>query len=167
MGVPDAAITVLPPGTTRIGFIGNEAFDDDEPNPAGAAALLAMARRRKFATVGVQIELTDLTPLAAVRQLLLEREDVAAQPPTLSLRDDTAARRAAVAQAIAKARAEAEAYAGALGLRVARIGRVFDPTATADQPQIWAQMLAQMNGGTGSDVVTEARVGMDVVLVPR
>ena len=169
IGVPDAAITVLPPGTTQIGFIGNEAYsDDDTPqNPAGAAALLAMARQRKIGTVGVQIELNDMTRLTAVRQLLLEREDVTAQPPTLSLRDDTAARRAAVAQAIAKARQEADAYSGALGLHVMRIVRVFNPAATAEQPQVWAQMITLMNGGTGNEVITDARVGMEVVLGPH
>ena len=105
MGVPDDAITMLPPGTSQIGFVGDEAYsEDDEPNPAAAAALLAMARQRKFATAGVQIELTDMSRLAAVRQLLLERQDVAAQPPILSLRNDAAARREAAAKAIAKAK---------------------------------------------------------------
>lgn len=168
VGVPDTAVTRLPPGTMQIGFIGNEAYsDDEESNAAGAAAMLAMARQRKIATVGVQIELTDMTRLAAVRQLLLEREDVAAQPPTLSLRDDSAARRSAVAEAIAKAKEEAEAYSGALGLRVARIVRVFNPTTTTEQPQVWSQMMTLMNGGSGNEVVTDARVGMEVVLAPR
>jgi uncharacterized protein YggE len=168
VGVPDTAITVLPAGATQIGFIGNEAYSDDEaPNPAGAAAMMAMARQRKIATVGVEIELTDMSRLTAVRQLLLDREDIAAQPPTLSLRDDTAARRAAVAQAIAKAKAEADAYASALGLRVARIVRVFNPAGTSEQPQVWAQMIALMNSSPGNEVVTDARVGMEVVLAPR
>jgi uncharacterized protein YggE len=168
LGVQDASIAVLPPGATQIGFVGNEAYaDDDAPNPVGAAAMLAMTRQRKTAMVGVQIELTDMTRLAAVRQFLLERDDVASQPPALSLRDDSAARRTAIAQAIAQARKEADAYADALGLRVARIARVLDPSATIEQPQIWQQMLAQMNGGNGNEVVTDARIGMDVVLAPR
>ncbi len=167
-GVPDPAVPVLPPGNPQLGVVGNEAFgDDDAPNPAGAAALLAMARQRKTATIGVQIELTDMTRLAAVRQLLLERDDVAAQPPTLSLHDDTAARHAAVAQAIVRARAEADAYAAALGLHVARVARVFDPLAASEQPQVYAQVIGLMNGGTGNEVITDARVGMDVVLTPR
>jgi len=167
IGVPDDAITKLP-GASQFGFIGNEAYSaDDEPNPDGAAALLAMARQRKIATAGVQIELTDMSRLAAVRQLLLEREDVAAQPPILSLRNDAAARREAAAKAIAKAKEEADAYSSALGLRVARIVRVFDPTATTEQPQLWSQMITLMNSGTGNEVVTDARVGMEVVLAPR
>jgi uncharacterized protein YggE len=171
-GVPDAAITVLPPGTTQIGFIGNEAYTDDEaPDSSGAAVLLAMARQRKMATLGVRIELTDMNRLATVRQLLVDRDDVIAQPPTLSLRDDTAARRAAVAQAIGKAKEEAEAYASALGLRVSRITRVFDPAAMSEQPQAWSQMITlmngSMNGGADNEVITEARVGLEVVLAPR
>jgi len=126
-----------------------------------------VARHGKTASVGLQIELNDMTRLAAVRKLLSEREDVIAQPIILTLRDDSAARREAVAQAIAKARREADAYSGALGLRVARIVRVFDPAATSEQPQVWTQMIAMMNGGTGEEVVTDARVGMDVVLAPR
>lgn len=168
LGVPDAAITTLPPGSTQIGFIGNEAYgDDDAPNPAAAAAMIAVARQRKTATVGVQIELTDMARLAAVRQLLLERDDVVAQPPVLSLRDDAAARRAAVSQAVAKAREQADAYAAALGLRVARVTRVFDPAATSEQPQVWSQMITLMNGGTGNEVMTDARVGLEAVLAPR
>ncbi len=165
LGVPDAAITVLPPGTTQMGFVGNEAyFDNEAPNPGGAAALLAMTQQRKIATISAQIELTDMNRLTAVRQLLLDREDVTAQPPTLSLRDDTAVRRAAVAQAIAKAKEEADAYSAALGLRVSRVVRVFNPAATAEQPQMWSQVANLMNGGIGDEVVTEARVGMEVVL---
>lgn len=45
--------------------------------------------------------------------------------------------------------------------------RVFDPTATTEQPQLWSQMITLMNGGTGNEVVTDARVGMEVVLTPR
>jgi uncharacterized protein YggE len=169
IGVPAAAITVLPAGNeTRIGFIGNAAYgDEDEDIPAVASAAAAMTRQRKTATTGVQIELTDLSRLAAVRQLLLEDENVAAQPAALTLRDDRAARRAATAQAIVKAKEQADAYSSALGLRVVRIVRVFDPNANSEQPQVWAQMMAMMNGGTGSDVVTDARVGLDVVLAPR
>ncbi len=168
VGVPDTAIIVLPPGTTQIGFVGNEANSDAEaPNPASAATLLTMARQRKIATVGVQIELTDMSRLNSVRQLLLDRDDVTFQPPILGLRDDTVARRAAVAQAVANAKAEADAYAGALGLQVSRIVRVFNPNVTAEQPQVWLQMIASMNGGTGNEVVTDARVGMEFVLAPR
>ncbi|SEM80958.1 Uncharacterized conserved protein YggE, contains kinase-interacting SIMPL domain [Sphingomonas gellani] len=168
VGVPDAAVTVLPAQTAQIGFIGNEAYsDDDAPNPAAAAPLMAMDKQRKVVTVGVQIELTDMSRLASVRQLLMGRDDVVAQPPTLSLRDDTAARRSAIAQAIAKAKAEADAYSVPLGLRVSRIIRVFDPAATSEQPQVWSQMTAIMNGSNGNEVITDARVGMDVVLAPR
>lgn len=169
LGVPDAATRLLPPGAAPIAFVGNAAYgDDDMSGPAGVVALQAMARQRKVATSDVQIELTDMTRLSAVRRLLLERDDVAAQPPALSLRDDTAARRAAIAQAIAKAREEAEAYSAALGLRVARITRVFDPAATTEQAMLWAgQMIAMTSGSTGDEVVTDARVGMDVVLAPR
>lgn len=171
-GVPDAAVRILPPdsGIARFGIIGNAAFsddDEDQANPAGAAAMLAAARQRKTASTGLHIELEDMSRLPAVRKLLTERQDVVAQPAILALRDDGAARRAAVTQAIAKARQEADAYSGALGLRVARIVRVFDPAATSEQPQVWAQMAAMMNGGTGEEVVTDARVGMDVVLAPR
>ena len=167
--VPDSAITVQPAGgMTRVGFISNPVSDDDdEPAAANAAAMLAVARHGKTSSVGLQIELNDMTRLAAVRKLLSEREDVIAQPIILTLRDDSAAKREAVAQAIAKARQEADAYSGALGLRVARIVRVFDPAATSEQPQVWTQMIAMMNGGTGEEVVTDARVGMDVVLAPR
>jgi len=170
-GVPDSAISVPPGGgMTRIGFISSPAYDDDDdPSPATPALAMAAARQRKTGSILVHIELTDMSRLAAVRKLLSEREDAVAQPATLALRDDSAARRAAVAQAVAKARQEADAYSSALGLRVARIVRVFNPAATSEQPQAWTQMIAMMNGGggTGQEGVTEARVGMDVVLAPR
>jgi hypothetical protein len=169
VGVPAAAITILPPDTAQIGFIGNEAYADFEAaGPAGAAAMQDMARARKVATAGVLIELTDMRLLAPVRALLAGREDVAAQPAAFSLRDDAAPRRAAAAQAIAHAREEADAYAGALGLRVSRIVRVFNPAATFSGPDVMSPMRELMRWGVGGDeVITETRVGMDVVLAPR
>ncbi|TRW14188.1 SIMPL domain-containing protein [Glacieibacterium frigidum] len=163
-GVPEAAITVLP-SAEQMGFVGNEAYGDDDT--ADTRALMAVVQRRKTAKVGVQIGLTDMSQLAAVRRILLEMDNVIAQPAMLSLRDERPARGAAITEAIAKARAEADAYASALGLRVGRIVRVFNPAATVEQPPVWAQMAALVNGSRGDEVVTDARVGMDVVLVAR
>lgn len=167
IGVPDSAISIQPEDMVRMGFISSPPdSDQDAFDGSGVAALLGARSRGKVATVGVQIELTKMSHLATVRKIVFEQDEVDTQRPTLSLLDDTDARRSAIAQAVEKAKKEADAYASALGLRVVRITRVFNPDTTPD-PQLWPQMIALMNGGNQNEVVTFARVGLDVVLAPR
>lgn len=167
VGVPESAIRIQPEDMVRMGFISSPPdSDQDAYDGTGVAALLGASSRGKVATVGVNIELTKMAHLASVRKIVFEQNGVDAKRPTLSLLDDTSARRSAIAQAVEKAKQEADAYASALGLRVVRITRVFNPD-TAPDPQVWPQMIALMNGGNENEVVTCARVGLDVVLAPR
>lgn len=167
LGVPDRAITIMPQEMVRVGFMGNETDTSQATlGESSIAALLGAGAQGKLATVGVEIELTQMAHLAAVRKIVFELDGVDAQPPILSLLDETSARRSAVAQAVAKAKQEADAYANALGLRVVRITRVFDPETTP-QSQLWPQMIRLMNGGNGNEVITYARVGLEAVLAPR
>lgn len=93
--------------------------------------------------------------------------------PRFTLSDDTQVRRAARAEALAKARAEADAYASSLGMRVARMVRVTE-RGTVDFMSV---MLGEMTGGpeglrnlrepSGGKVPVLVFVGVDFVLAPR
>lgn len=171
LGLDRTAVRVLPGGTGRIGFIGNEAYaadgDADAPE-VGAALAAAMARQRKTVATMLEVQVSDMSKLSAVRTVLEEQDGAMALPPVLGLRDDNLARRTAIAKGLAEAKQDAAAYAAALGMRVVRIVRVYDQAASASQAQDFAQMISMMNGGGGDDqVVTEVRIGLDVILGAR
>ena len=89
-----------------------------------------------------------------------------------SVSDDSAARRQARAAAIAAARADAEAYAAAMGMRVARIVRVsersgMDLMSLMFSNPTWAQQIEQMGQPQGPDIQVRVIVGVDFALAPR
>ena len=171
VGLEHAAVRALPnAGMARVGFIGNEAYQDDGDAPGASAVLAAaMARQRRGATTMLEVQVTDMGKLGAVRALLEAQKGASTPVPTLSLHDDAAPRRAAVAVAVGKARQETDSYAAALAMQVALVVRVYDQAVTASQAQDFAQMISLMNGGGDDQVVTETRMGMgmEVVLAPR
>jgi uncharacterized protein YggE len=167
LGLTRAAVRALPNGGAgRMGFIGNEAYGDED-SAAAASAAMSSALQRRGATTVLEVQVADMAKLGPVRALLEQQEGTTTGAPVLSLRDESAARRAAIASGVAKAREDADAYAAALGMRFVRIARVYDQTAPAGQTQDFAQMISLMNSGRDDQVVTEVRVGMDVVLAPR
>lgn len=169
-GLDRTSVRVLPGNGARLGFITNEAFpaDQDADVPEGGAALTAaMARHRKAATNMIEVQVSDMARLGAVRTVLEQQDGATALQPTLSLRDDSSARRNAIADAIAKAKQDADAYAAALGMRVDRIVRVYDQAAAVSQTQDFASMISLMDGGGDDQVVTEVRLGLEVVLAAR
>jgi uncharacterized protein YggE len=93
-------------------------------------------------------------------------------PPDYELADDRAARRAAKADALAKAKEEADAYAAMLGMRVSRLLRVGERGAAdmTDPSEILAYVKAARAGGGVTDerkVETTVRLAVDYALVPR
>ena len=164
-GIPAGAITSGQPAGP-FGFIGNE---DDDDGPAAAAALAAArTQTTRQAGVVVQVRLTDPTMLARVTQALDSINQPIAGKPQSSLKDDTAARSAAVADAAAHARAEADAYATATGLRVVRVLAISNAPATTDAALGWT-LFAAMQGGSllNNEVVTRRRIQVDYALAPR
>jgi uncharacterized protein YggE len=119
----------------------------------------------------LRITIRDIARLAAVRAALAA-QDVTVAAPSYSLADDGAARNAARAQALQKARAEAETYAASLDMRVARIVRITERLGldglslmVTDMPA-FNRMFSRM-WRPATDVETLVAVGVDFALAPR
>jgi uncharacterized protein YggE len=89
----------------------------------------------------------------------------------MELKNNSEARRSAIANAIARARADAETYASVIGYRIARIAKL----SNQNLPELVNDDYAALLQGVGSSysdapaghVVTKARVQIDFVLLPR
>jgi uncharacterized protein YggE len=165
-GVDRAAITLLP-ASTRFGFVGNAAYDPDIPQvPPGSAA--AMKRKSAFSTL--QIRLSDPALFRRVQDALDEQNQAMIGAPSCSLKDDRAAKNAAISDALAKARQDAEAYAAPLGLRVDRITSVSnfgDANSAIPDANFLTRMMFGVPEDSADSVTTSAQVLVDFVLVPR
>jgi uncharacterized protein YggE len=123
------------------------------------------------ATATLRITIRDLGRLAAVREAL-EANEVTMAAPDYALADESAARNAARAQAMQKARAEAELYAASLNMRVARVLRISERigleglnlllTDTRAFNRLFTRMWRP-----SSQVETMVAVGVDFALAPR
>lgn len=167
-GVPAAAITVGA-GSSQTGFAGNEEDGDEMPAAALAAMALAGASSPHRVTTMMQVGIDHLAALPRVERALDAIDQPAAAAPTLLLRDDAAARRAAIADAVAQARQQADAYAAALGLRVVRVLAIGNRPASGADPLAGWTLYASLLGARGTDrtVETRARVEIDYALAPR
>jgi uncharacterized protein YggE len=148
--------TAMPPELVMAvagGLLGNEA----------GGGVTAMAT--------LQITIRDLGRMAAVRAAL-EGSGVIMAPPAYSLADDSAARNAARAQAMQKARAEAESYAASLNMRVVRIVRITERIGLEGlnliltDTQAFNRIFTRM-WRPATDVDTMVAVGVDFALAPR
>lgn len=74
----------------------------------------------------LEVELAQVDQAGDLISLLFEAGANEIRGPSFTLADPRPARRRAEQAAIAEARAEAESYAGALGMKVVRVVRVFD-----------------------------------------
>jgi uncharacterized protein YggE len=150
----------------RMGFVGNEMTGDYEL-PAGTAEqlnhLVNMSSR------SLEIVVRDLAAAERVRGALRQVGAGQVIGPLYELSDDAGARDAARPAALGRARADAEAYAAAMGMRVARIVRVGTRPATdsASAIMIAAMTRAQRAGLDEAAVETEVRLAVDVALAPR
>ncbi|HEX8215008.1 MAG TPA: SIMPL domain-containing protein [Allosphingosinicella sp.] len=165
-GVPAASIVVEEGTRNTLGFIGNAALEE----PPEVA--VAMARLPKSASMTITLELSDMTLLPRVRQLLHDRDFVAAQPPAFRLRNERPARDAAIAGALARARADAEAYARPLGLRVGRLVEVRDLAASSSasggfEGEMMTALVRGIRGDDSATVVTEVHLAVDFILLRR
>jgi uncharacterized protein YggE len=142
----------------RLGFIGNEgraAADGPKPKQLSSASLVISVR--------------DPARLESLRDAL-ESAGADVGEPIYSLSDEGAARQAANAEALRKGRDEADAYARALGMRVARLLRVSDhpESNTYDVETMQNMMRMMMGNGTAKsgDVETDVRLSMEFALAP-
>src|ERR1044071_593832 len=112
-GVPSRDI-VIEEATARLGFVANEAVQSIMD-----AAQQGEAKPKRSASLAVTVTFADMSLLRRVQQLLDQKDAVTLESPAYELSDNRAARRAAIADAIQKARADADSYAASLGMRVA------------------------------------------------
>lgn len=127
------------------------------PSPASA--------RRASATSTIKMSLQS-TSQYTVAQEVLSREDVYVGAARLSLRDDRQAKRAAIAQAIAKARDEADIYAAAVGMRVTRVTKISNemPIGTL---AVDVDSLVSRRAGSQEEVATDAAVTIEFAMAPK
>jgi uncharacterized protein YggE len=155
-GVSAAAVRILPP-PSRVGFVGNEAFEH--------MAQMTEGQTPNFVARTVEVSLTDIAQVERVRGRIEQAvPDARIGDPELRLADPSAAQSAARANAIKLARAQADDYARTLGLRVARILRIFVPP---DMDEMMA-MVRQMQGRTAPEghVETSEAVRIEFALGP-
>ena len=114
------------------------------------------------------LRLDSVASLTAVREAAHGDSSVAIGKPVLALKDDRAARAAAIGDAIRHARADAEVYAAAVGMRVAGITRVSNELRPDAQGvlSLITQIGEAMNG-QDDDVATRASAVVDFALAPR
>lgn len=160
-----ASTSVIIRLVNNFGFLGNEANGDE---PAIAALHLASPSIERTASSLVEITLADPGQVKKVNMVLDDLNLAMLGNPRPSLIDERAARNAAIADAIGKARAEAESYAAGLGLSVGRINHVSNDCGggSADYKMMMAGWSAMFNGNDLM-VETTASACVDFVLEKR
>ncbi len=165
-GIDRNSISAPLPRPTLIGFIGNEAYlaePNPNVNPKNAEIRTAQSLLR--------IRVADLVSLQKVYEALDSQNQAITGRPIMELKNNSEARRSAVADAIARAHADAETYASAINYRIARIAKL----SNQNLPELVNEDYVALLQGVGSsynnapvgDVVTKARVQIDFVLLPR
>ena len=143
------------------------------PLPPLVRVQLEPPRRQPVSRSTVSITLRDVGRLDSLRAGLKAAGGEVIGQPDLRLSDDTNARRAARAKAVARARADAEGYAAALNMRVVRIARITERAGF----DFMSMMVGDISGGAsrmrnmfenrGAMVPSVVFVGIDFVLAPR
>jgi len=174
-------------------YAGLELFDVEEPAPPEEEAAPAQpsapgsttpppplvrvqlepSRRQPTTRSTVNITLRDVGRLDPLRAAVTAAGGELSGQPDLRLSDDTNARRAARAKALARARGDADAYAAALNMRVVRIARVTERAGF----DFMSMMMSDMAGGLsrmrgmfetrGTMVPSIVFLGVDFVMAPR
>jgi len=125
--------------------------------------------RPPFTGTGMmRLRLRDATRFAELRTALEQAGAINIVGPVYQLVDDSAARREARLDALAKARADAEQFAGTQNMRVVRMVRFSE--ATDAQAEMMRMMMNQFGGrasGSPSQVETSVNVTVSFSLAPR
>ncbi|WP_375380700.1 SIMPL domain-containing protein [uncultured Sphingomonas sp.] len=164
----DRASIVAPVGT-RLSF--------DDPIERSAAMVQALAdgnisggrvAQRTTATT-LRVTVPDRATLDRAMQVMAAQEGVSSPTPKPMLRDEAAARHAAVAAAMARARHDADDYAEPLGLKVTRITAVANSTGLVDGGEVFTRIVNEFQDKTAEPdaVTTRATAAVDFVLAPR
>lgn len=120
-------------------------------------------------SIALQVTVSDGAGFDRVMQVLGTQDQAQVGMPAPSLRDDTAARRAAVLAATRRAQADASDYAAALGVQVVRITAASNAAGLTDGFETIAQSFRDGQDKTQAPdvVVTRATAVVDFVLASR
>lgn len=171
VGVAAADIGVTPTGS-GVSPAAESGMDMDMGmgNAAHAVETTA-AGETYYAGSRVEIRLRDAARAQGLYRSLESLDAGTVAAPVYDLDNDSAARRAARAAAIANARADAESYAAALGMRVQRILRVTERTgldfmgmALSESNTVMRTMRRMESSSRNAQVDTFVLVGVDFVL---
>jgi len=160
-GIDRSAIAQLP-NDGRMGFVSNGI----DPEEMAAFAPGAARPARRFANALVKVKLANIRQIGTIQPVLDDQDLVVGGSPVVSLRNDQAARAAAIANGIYQARKDATAQADALGLRIVRFVRSanYGVNSEQDYATLLTRMMDQRDTGTGN-VVTRVKVAVDYVAV--
>lgn len=146
-----------------MGLVNNEALVQAGAGQAGP-------EEEQTARKSLEVAIVDRSAIERIRAAL-ETAGGRVTGPSYMLTDDIAARQAARARALTRARADADAYARSLGMRVGRIVRVSEratmDTASADMVQTMMRRFMGSLGGPDPDIETSIRVSVDFALLPQ
>ncbi len=128
-------------------------------------------KRPFYATGSLEVTISDLGLLPKLRQYIDQKDAVVMENPAFSVSDERSVRNAAIRDGIAKARLDADAYAAALGMRVARVVSAKDQAAQSSFffPD-YNKMLEKITGATdvkSGMVRTSSSVIVEFALTPR
>jgi uncharacterized protein YggE len=155
LGIDQTAITMLSVATVQA--MGDPDLIEVPPSRD------AKQPPRYYANSALQLRL-DMAKLARLRTLLQDRKELRLMPAVYALLDDSSARRAAIDQALAKARIDAAIYAKAMNMRVDRVIGIADSPDMFDLKESFARMTG---AGLMPDAVqTKATLELDVILKP-
>ncbi|HEX8525678.1 SIMPL domain-containing protein [Allosphingosinicella sp.] len=119
----------------------------------------------------ITVRVRDVAVVPELQRRFAQIPDVASTTVEYLLEDETAARRAARADALARARSDAEAYAAGLNMRVARVLRVTEradfTSAVFGNGRMDGELRALMQPRRTARIQTFALVGVDYALAPR
>lgn len=145
-----------------IGFVGNQ---------AAATAMIQGDEARQTARKSLEVRVRDPSSIERLRAALEAAGATQVSDPIYTLADDSAARQAARAQGLTRARADADAFARSLGMRVGRIVRVSErPTVETASLMMMQAMMRRMfgrGGGPSPEVETQVHIAVDFALVPQ
>jgi uncharacterized protein YggE len=136
----------------------------DAASPHGAGKIGG-----RFANESIRVLIDDPKIYPKVRKVLIEQGVVLLAPPLFELKDVSAAKAAAVTDAIQKAQTEADIYAAAAGNRVIRVTKIQNsaPTRNVESgPKAAIHTPAATLPAELPDVVTEAPVTLTFAMVP-
>ena len=159
-----APVAIVPATGGRMGFVGNEAYEE---MPQEMQAALASQPRSVSATLLIKFRDTSL--LNRAFEMLDANPAVTKVTRSFSLDDKRPARRLAIANALATARSDAAAYSEALDMQIGRIVSVKNQLSSSDASSFTATVedMLTPRARNDSNVLTKVEVAVEFELTDQ